>query len=150
MGYRSDVGIAVRRYNPDAPDIPTILALAKTKGIITHDFFDTAWTKDSSGWDTNNFVFYVEAVKWYEDDPTVRAMEKLFKFFESVNTDEAGYPDNSYSGVLCRIGEETEDMTEEYFGDDWYDLMAVRRSIDIDGNLTDLLGNRNVELLNAK
>lgn len=143
MGYRSDVGIAVRRYNPDVPDIPTLLALAKTKGIISHDYFETAWHMDSFGWDTNNFVFYVESVKWYNDDPTVRAMEKLFAFFGSVNNDEAGHPDNSYSGVFCRIGEETEDTTEDYFGDDWYDLMGIRRSIYFEDGL---LGNQIAEI----
>jgi hypothetical protein len=143
MGYRSDVGIAVRRYNPDVPDIPTLLALAKTKGIISHDYFETAWHMDSFGWDTNNFVFYVEAVKWYEDDPTVKAMEKLFEFFASVNHGDNLRSDDSYSGVLCRVGEEASDVTEESFGQDWYDLMGVRRSISFDDSL---LGNQTAEI----
>lgn len=143
MGYRSDVGIAVRRYNPDVPDIPTLLALAKTKGIISHDYFETAWHMDSFGWDTNNFVFYVEAVKWYEDDPTVKAMEKLFEFFASVNHGDNLRSDDSYSGVLCRVGEEASDVTEESFGQDWFDLMGVRRSISFDDSL---LGNQTEEI----
>lgn len=143
MGYRSDVGIAVRRYNPDVPDIPTLLALAKTKGIISHDYFETAWHMDSFGWDTNNFVFYVEAVKWYEDDPTVKAMEKLFEFFASVNHGDNLRSDDSYSGVLCRVGEEASDVTEESFGQDWYDLMGIRRSISFDDSL---LGNQTEEI----
>jgi hypothetical protein len=143
MGYRSDVGIAVRRHDVDVPDIPTLLALAKTKGIISHDYFETAWHMDSFGWDTNNFVFYVEAVKWYEDDPTVKAMEKLFEFFASVNHGDNLRSDDSYSGVLCRVGEEASDVTEESFGQDWYDLMGVRRSISFDDSL---LGNQTEEI----
>lgn len=136
MGYRSDVGIAVRRHDADAPDIPTLLALAKTKGIISNDYFETAWRMDSFGWDADNFRFYVEAVKWYEDDPTVKAMEKLFAFFEEVQAD---HEDSAYSGVLCRVGEETTDITEETFGDNWYDLMCIRTVIEIDEGL---LGNQ--------
>ena len=129
MGYRSDVGIAVRRHDVDAPDIPTLLALAKTKGIISHDYFETAWRMDSFGWDVDNFMFYVEYVKWYEDDPSVKAMERLFAFFEEVQAD---HEDSAYSGVFCRVGEETTDVTEETFGDNWYDLMSVRTVINFD------------------
>ena len=143
MGYRSDVGIAVRRHDVDAPDIPTLLALAKTKGIISHDYFETAWHMDSFGWDADNFMFYAEAVKWYEDDPTVKAMEKLFAFFEAVNSDGDNLRDDSYSGVFCRIGEETTDMTEDTFGQAWYDLMGVCRSISFDDSL---LGNQTAEI----
>lgn len=132
MGYRSDVGIAVRRHDENVPDIPTLLALAKTKGIIGNDYFEKEWSKDSFGWDTNNFVFYVEAVKWYEDNPSVKAMEKLFEFFASVNHGDNLRSDDSYSGVLCRVGEETTDVTEETFGDNWYDLMSIRTVINFD------------------
>ena len=143
MGYRSDVGIAVRRHDVDAPDIPTLLALAKTKGIISNDYFEKEWGKDSYGWDANNFTFYVESVKWYEDDPSVKAIEKLFEFFASVNHGDNLRSDDSYSGVLCRVGEEASDVTEENFGQDWFDLMYVRRVIDFDQSL---LGNQTAEI----
>ena len=129
MGYRSDVGIAVRRYDENVPDIPTLLALAKTKGIIGNDYFEKEWGKDSYGWDDDNFTFYVESIKWYEDDPSVKAMERLFAFFEEVQAD---HEDSAYSGVFCRVGEETTDVTEETFGDNWYDLMSIRTVINFD------------------
>jgi hypothetical protein len=132
MGYRSDVGIAVRRYSVDVPDIPTLLALAKTKSIISHDYFEKAWSKDSYGWDDNNFIFYVEGVKWYEDNPDAKAMEKLYAFIRGVFEDG---DDNAYSGAFCRVGEETTDVTEDTFGDDWYDLMSVRSVINFDDSL---------------
>lgn len=139
MGYRSDVGMAVRRHDANAPDIPTLLALAKTKGIISNDYFETAWHMDSFGWDADNFMFYVEAVKWYEDDPSVKAMEKLFAFFEEVASDRDDFSTEQYSGVFCRVGEETTDITEETFGNNWYDLMYTRTVIDFDQSL---LGNQ--------
>lgn len=134
MGYRSTVGIRVQRTDPDAPDIPTVLALAKTKGIISGDLFEAHWYKDASGWDADNFVFYNEDVKWYDGYEPVDGVNNLYAFFEELDDGEG-----KYRGAFCRIGEDQTDVTVEHFGEDGWELAEVSRSIDID--LT-LLGER--------
>ena len=134
MGYVSTVGIKIQRTDEDAPDIPTVLALAKAKGIISDNFFEERWYKDASGWDADNFVFYTESVKWYDGYDLVDGVNNLYAFFEELNDDEG-----RYRGSFCRIGEEPNDVTTEHFGEDGWDLVEVVRSIDID--LT-LLGDR--------
>jgi len=134
MGYRSTVGIRVQRTDPDAPDIPTVLALAKAKGIISDNFFEANWHKDASGWDADNFVFYNEDVKWYDGYESVDGVNKLYAFFEELDDDEG-----KYKGAFCRIGEDPTDVTSEHFGEDGWELVCVTRNIEIE---LDLLGDR--------
>lgn len=134
MGYRSTVGIRVQRTDPDAPDIPTVLALAKAKGIISDKFFEENWHKDASGWDADNFVFYTEDVKWYDGYEPVDGVNKLYAFFEELDDTEG-----KYRGAFCRIGEDPTDVTSEHFGEDGWELVCVARNIEIE---LDLLGDR--------
>jgi len=134
MGYRSTVGIRVQRTDPDAPDIPTVLALAKAKGIISDNFFEVHWHKDASGWDADNFVFYNEDVKWYDGYEPVDGVNKLYAFFQELDDDEG-----KYKGAFCRIGEDETDSSVEHFGEDGWELAWVARSIEME---MDLLGDR--------
>jgi hypothetical protein len=79
-------------------------------------------------------VFYNEDVKWYDGYEPVDGVNKLYAFFEELNDDEG-----KYRGAFCRIGENSEDVTEEHFGEDGWELSYVARSIEME---MDLLGKR--------
>ena len=134
MGYRSTVAIYIGRVDGEAPSIPEALALAKTKGVISHDYFEKGWNSDSYGWDDDKFYFYQDWVKWYDSFEDVKAMEDLYRFFEEMG-DESG----AYQGKFCRLGEEDDDVEDKAFGDAPWDYMFIKRSIEFD---TDLLGNQ--------
>ena len=134
MGYRSTVGIYIARTFGDAPSVPEALALAKAKGAISEATFAEYWSSDSFGWDNETFVFYVEDVKWYSTYKEVTAIEALYQFFEEM-VDEAGR--NQFDGKFCRIGEESNDIEDKYFGDGTaWDNMYVSRSIEFNGGTT--------------
>jgi hypothetical protein len=139
MGYRSTVGIAFTRDDPEAPDIPTLIALAKTQGVLEGDGLGKYWDDQDYGWDADKFMFYVGDVKWYEAYPDVQSMEELFRFVESFNTDDKGEDRPWYTGMFCRIGEETNDVEEHSFGEEPWNLVYVTRSLEFDGSL---LGNK--------
>ena len=138
MGYRSTVGIMFKRDNKDAPSIPTVLALAKTKGILQGDGLGQYWNDEDYGWDDNKFLFFVSDVKWYEGYPDVEAMEKLYEFVEELQNESE--VQSWYSGMFCRIGENNDDTEQKTFGDDpWGEMWLVR---DIGFESTELLGNQ--------
>ena len=136
MGYRSVVGIMFKRDLPQAPSVPEILALAKTKGILEGDGIGEYWNDSDYGWNDDKFVFYVEDVKWYEAYPDVQAMEKLYVFVEELSRDSGDW----YSGMFCRIGEEESDSEQKSFGNDPWSEMWLVRAIEFEDG--DLLGNQ--------
>lgn len=136
MGYRSTVGITFKRDNPEAPSIPALLALAKTKGILEGDGIGQYWGEDDYGWDDDKFIFYVDGVKWYESYPDVQMMEKLFAFVEELGEESESW----YSGMFCRLGEESDDTEQRSFGDDPWSEMWIVRDIGFEGG--ELLGNQ--------
>ena len=136
MGYRSVVGIMFKRDLPQAPSVPEILALAKTKGILEGDGIGEYWNDSDYGWNDDKFVFYVEDVKWYEAYPDVQAMEKLYAFVEELSRDSGDW----YSGMFCRIGEEESDSEQKSFGNDPWSEMWLVRAIEFEDG--DLLGNQ--------
>ena len=132
------VGIMFKRDNKDAPSIPTVLALAKTKGILQGDGLGQYWNDTDYGWNDDKFLFYVTDVKWYESYPDVQAMEKLYEFVEELQNESE--MQSWYSGMFCRIGENDDDTEQKTFGDDpWGEMWLVR---DIGFESTDLLGNQ--------
>ena len=135
MGYRSDVGICVVRINPNAPSIPEMMALAKTKGIDV----GAHWNSSNYGRNDDEFAFYVEYVKWDDSYHAVKIMEELVNFFEDASRDE-----DFYSGIHCRIGEDTDDVETHAFGanrEDASDRLYTTRSIARSVGFTALLGN---------
>ena len=143
MGYRSCVGICFTRDSDKAPAIPLLITLAKMKELLSTDYFEETWNVADSGWNDDEFVFYVEDVKWYEGYSDVQAMEKFFEFVESMNRDDDGNDRDWYSGSFVRIGEETADIEEKSFGPDPWDQLYVVRGMEFDQSL---LGKRSDEV----
>ena len=138
MGYRSMVGIMFKRDNKDAPSIPTVLALAKTKGILQGETLGEHWNDTDYGWNDDKFLFYVTDVKWYEGYPDVQAMEKLYEFVEGLQSENQAQ--SWYSGMFCRLGEQDDDTEQKSFGNDPWSGMWIVRNIGFES--TELLGNQ--------
>jgi hypothetical protein len=125
-----------KRDKKEAPSVPTILALAKTKGILEGEGLGKYWDDKDYGWTEDKFIFYVDDVKWYESYPDVQTMENLFQFVEELGQESEGW----YSGMFCRIGENDDDTEQRSFGDDPWSEMWIVRDIGFEGG--HLLGNQ--------
>lgn len=135
MGYRSTVGIMFKRDDQDAPSMPEVLALAKTKGIWEGDKLGGHWN-DDYGWSDDKFLFYVEDVKWYDTYPDVQLMEDLYSFVEELSIESGGW----YSGMFLRIGEQDDDVEQKTFGGSPWDDMWLVRAVEFHD--AELLGNQ--------
>ena len=121
MGYRSDVMAAF--YVKDAKYLP-ILKVWLTANFPMQEFGDCI------RWFDRGMVLSEEGVKWYEDDPDVKAFDYAVQKYlmlmdEDYTSDD--YPVFSYEFV--RVGENYEDIVTEYEGVDCECLLGVSRSI---------------------
>jgi hypothetical protein len=71
--------------------------------------------------------FLAENWKWYDDYPEVKAHEALFN--KAEERDEEGI---EVDGAFCRIGEESDDNHERYFGNDPYEMVCISRQVVVD------------------
>jgi len=103
MGYRSYVGFCIKVRNPES-----FVALLKIEsdGII-NQFLDNMWI-DGDGL----LHFEADSWKWYEDSET--ALARVMNLAEDY--------DDGYAGRYARVGEETDDVHEDAWGDDGWDL----------------------------
>jgi len=134
MGYRSDVAYTIRFTGDDDTAVKqsfyVFLAEAKTK-------FPSAFSDECLKVDEKNYAlnFFAESVKWYEDYEDVKCHEGLIDLAREwcSETDEPFKGNNKYiGGIFMRIGEETDDIVEDYFGEYDYQWMNISRSIFVD------------------
>lgn len=126
MGYRSDVGLYIVGNEEDFAVFCAALKLwanAEYNGKLFDTWEDTTW-----GWNKTCITFFTQSVKWYDDYPEVIRIESLWEFAAKWEQQH----DKSLSGVFIRIGEETTDIEERFFGyDPPWDFMRVGRYIDV-------------------
>jgi hypothetical protein len=73
------------------------------------------------GWNHYTFAFRADDVKWYPDYPDVQAIERVWEIAQQVE---------GLSGVFLRVGENTDDTRDLYFGQDPpYDNAFIARQI---------------------
>jgi hypothetical protein len=137
MGYRSNVAYTIRfTFTPQENEedarnsFYVFLAEAKTK-------FPTAFGDECLKVDEENYAlnFFAENVKWYEDYDDVKCHEGLVDLAREwcSETDVPFKGNNQYiGGIFMRIGEETDDIVEDYFGEYDYQWMNISRSIFVD------------------
>ena len=70
-------------------------------------------------------------VKWYESYEDVQVHENLISLSKEW-ADEGETADPYIGGIFLRIGEETDDMIEEGWGEHDWDWMRIHRSIEVD------------------
>ena len=145
MGYRSQVAGCisvdkVRKQDEQGSDYWDY-DRAKFKemiGFIKLSRFYEVWSeseKESFGWKDGAFIMHASDWKWYSDYPIVQAWEEMWDSMQEIK---------GISGYLCRVGEETDDVEQEEFGDDpCYDYFQPFTALSFEGD--DYLGKREVD-----
>jgi hypothetical protein len=145
VGYRSQVAYTIRFTPPyKHPDIDDMAELKKCKESF-YTFLAEAKTKFPSSIadehlsiDEPNMAlnFLADAVKWYEDYEDVKchtALLQLAQEWAEDGDEKNGVAGNTYiGGIFMRIGEETDDITEESFGNHDWEWMCISRQIVVD------------------
>ena len=139
MGYRSNVAYTIRFTGDDDKAIKQsfycFLADAKVK-------FPSAISDSCLKVDGANFAlnFYADDVKWYEDFEDVKCHMALLQLAQdwAENTDEkngevAG--NKHIGGIFVRVGENSDDITEECFGEYDWDWVRVHREVVCDWSI---------------
>lgn len=125
MGYRSEVAYQIVLKDKKLLNefIAKVMMLG---GDICNALKECEIEAPTEGREEYYINFYASDVKWYESYPDVQGHEKLRALaLEWFDEEDVGVN-------FIRIGEELEDIVEEYEGHlaDWTDL-RVHRSIDI-------------------
>ena len=103
MGYRSYVGFCLSVKQPES-----FVALLKIEGNeVINEFLNNMWL-DSDGL----LHFEADSWKWYEESES--ALTRVMNLAEDY--------DDGYAGKYARVGEETDDVHEDAWGDDGWGL----------------------------
>lgn len=150
MGYRSNVAYTIR-FTP-IPSNNVDLATEKEIKECKDSFycfladakvkFPSAISDEALKVDEANFAlnFFAEDVKWYEDFEDVKCHMALLQLAQdwAENTDEkngevAG--NKHIGGIFVRVGENSDDITEECFGEYDWDWVRVNREVVCDWDI---------------
>jgi len=144
MGYRSEVAYTIR-FTPNIPssESPTeevlkqckasfnvFLAEAKVKCVGALADEDITINEDKC-----EINFLAGWVKWYESYPDVQMHIELMDLSKewAEDTDVPLRKGNEYiGGIFNRIGEETDDVESDYWGNYNHDWMCVNRQLVVD------------------
>ena len=126
MGYRSTVAYKIA-FNMKE-DFWGFIAEAKLDPE-TALCFDNKENEDKFEVDEEKYEirFLAEDWKWYDDYPEVKAHEALFN--KAEERDSEGI---EVDGAYCRVGEESDDNHERYFGNDPYEMVCISRQVIVD------------------
>ena len=107
MGYRSEVAFCLQVKEPEK-----FIALARIDADdALKEMIDNMYYVDGAG-DIKYILFTHNYWKWYEDSES--AFNKLMELSENY--------DAEYACKFARVGEEMDDVEEEKFGEDGWDL----------------------------
>jgi hypothetical protein len=128
MGYRSTVAGAITGDKE-------IIAVLTAKLKLTPLKIQEHW-KDCIEFEEDRIKFEFDDIKWYGGYENVDEFEAWFKEIEDmydnaehqVSTTED--PMSTLCGKFIRIGEESDDIDEKSFGDEWLDSPSLSRSIE--------------------
>ena len=132
MGYRSEVVIAIQMDKNDEKSVKDWhLFIAELKSDPECDIAMRELTngkngegvRDEEGIDMKNCSLYVrfEDVKWYDSYPDVKSYSHIIgKASHYCDSD-----DFDMSACFLRVGEETTDIVEEFYGEYGYDLAYI-------------------------
>ena len=128
MGYRSEVAYKIAFDKKE--DFWGFIAEAKLDPETSlcfnkeeHDWWDFEVDEEHY-----QIRLLAQAVKWYSDYPEVMCHEKLWEKAEARCDEEQ----IDVQGAWCRIGEESDDNDEKFFGDDPYEFVSISRQIVVD------------------
>jgi hypothetical protein len=120
MGYRSQIGAVLSvdawGYEPETQEERNI-AINKYKEMIgfikLSKFYELMQESETErnciGWRAGEFYFHAQDWKWYPNYDVVIAWNELWNQMQSIE---------GISGYFCRVGEESNDIEQEEFGDE--------------------------------
>lgn len=120
MGYRSEVMMVIQ-----GKKLEEVMALMDAAGL----YLDDHWGDQEYGFVGDTFIFHAEDVKWYTTSnfAEVDMIERMWEFARDI---EEQWPD-SLDGRFIRIGENNDDVEDQFFGNDPWDLGCVERRIEM-------------------
>ena len=126
MGYRSTVAYTIRFDGDDdtknKQSFYTFLAEAKANEEASRCFTDTECFEIDE--EKLQIRFFADDVKWYESYSDVQCHESL------ISLSKAWVDDNDcIGGAFARVGEDTNDIIEEVWGQGEYQWVGVNRSV---------------------
>ena len=139
MGYRSDVRMVIQ--GPKEPILTGFAALALTGDSVMQEALKEWDLKEDGVQATAGESDIPLAVailgrggvdwKWYDSYGDVQAHTAIFDHFRQLYDDFPNeLPYLGLNGAFARIGEDVDDIETDYWGDDPYELLSIRRSID--------------------
>jgi hypothetical protein len=118
MGYRSNIGAVIsvdKWWSEPLTKADRDEQIAKYKEMIGlikltkfYELMSNDVDKTCIGWKGGEFYFHAENWKWYPDYDVVIAWDELWSQMQGVE---------GVSGYFARVGEETDDIVQEHFGD---------------------------------
>jgi hypothetical protein len=146
MGYRSEIGAVISvddwTSEPETDDErdKVLNEYKKMIGLIKLSKFyelmqNTEEDRKCIGWWGGEFYFKASQWKWYPDYDIVQAWNELWEQMQEVE---------GISGLFNRVGEETDDIEEDNFGDDVdFDMFYCRSMLCFEAG--NILGQRNTD-----
>lgn len=123
MGYRSTVAYVIQFE--DVEHKKEFVAVHKLDDKLKDAIKELGHLED----DTSYLSFYVDDVKWYTSYEDVQMHNRLLKCISELSEDE-NY-ERSISARMIRIGEDTDDIEDDGYGDDPWDIeLWVARHIE--------------------
>jgi hypothetical protein len=145
MGYRSQVAGVISvdverveengkvRFKYDQAKFKEMIGFIKLSRFW--DLWNVEGENQNFGWRDGRFILYGADWKWYPEYADVQAWNELWENMQDIK---------GISGYFCRVGEETDDIETEEFGEDpCYDYFHVFSAIQFDGE--DYLGKRETD-----
>lgn len=127
MGYRSDVAYKIRFDKAD--DFWGFIAEAKLDPDTATCFSEEEWGDYFEVDEQHHAIeFLCSDVKWYEEYEEVACHMNLWK----KARDRCDEHSVEVDGAYCRIGEESDDVDERYFGNDPWDMVRISRQVVVD------------------
>ena len=122
MGYRSDVAIKIYgdagvMVEFETEYVKRFLQLPELEQKWLNDIFNDMF--EANGFTDDGFSFYVEQIKWYDDDALVMFYEEIMLKAEDLGLNVE----------FIRLGEEMDDNETNYIGDDLDYKLGINRSI---------------------
>jgi len=130
MGYRSEVAFCLEGPVKQMDALLAEMQMRHNINILEMDgnLKVGTYTAEPSGTLMKAIHYHQDCVKWYDSYPFVRAQTWLFDLAKDKNLASRWV---IFHGAFCRVGEEVEDMEQDYIGDG-YDLIDINRSIEVD------------------
>ena len=123
MGYRSDVAMLITSDEPSDRKIEELMVHLKLAQVNLKSWTDQEWAQEPYiGWNHHTLAFRASNVKWYEGYPEVDTINEVWEIAKKMT---------GVSGVFLRIGEESDDVVDENFGEDppYQDAFITRQIV---------------------